>query len=169
MAADNFTITIEHLDGGSTTFSIPPGSGEQTGPQTVVLKIPLPPKGGEVDKSVETAVIVRPVYKNGSSYASKVLAGELPNTREVSTKNGMRVFEHEVKGIGVMVLYVFQGDDGVPVLVEDSGSFNRAYSIYHDVPGKYRIQTAVPKAAGDDFRYADKQVLRNVNNLIVGK
>lgn len=169
MAADNFTMTIEHIDGGSTTFSIPPGLGEQTGPQTMVLKIPLPAKDGDIDKSVEMAVIVRPVYSNGSSYVSKVLAGELLNAREVSTKNGMRVFEREVKGIGVMVLYVFQGDDGAPVLVEDSGSFNRAYSIYHDVPGKYRIQSAVPKTAGDDFRYVDKQVLRNVNNLTVGK
>ncbi|WP_241117457.1 hypothetical protein [Achromobacter xylosoxidans] len=169
MAAGNFTMTIEHLDGDSTTFSIPSGAGQQTGPQTLVLKIPLPSKDGEIDKSVEASVIVRPVYSNGSSYVSQVLAGELPDTHEIAPKNGMRVFERKVKGIGTMVLYVFQGDDGVPVLVEDSGSFNHAYGFYHDVPGKYRIQSAVPKAAGDDFRFADKQVLRNVNNLIVGR
>lgn len=107
MAAGNFTMTIEHLDGDSTTFSIPSGAGQQTGPQTLVLKIPLPSKDGEIDKSVEASVIVRPVYSNGSSYVSQVLAGNFPTPTKLP-QNGMRVFERKVKGIGTMVLYVFR-------------------------------------------------------------
>ncbi|MGE8452475.1 MAG: hypothetical protein ACN6OP_18015 [Pseudomonadales bacterium] len=44
------------------------------------------------------------------------------------------VRKREAKAIGMMVLCVFQGNDGVPVPEEDTGSFNRAYRFTHDVP-----------------------------------
>ncbi|WP_454673574.1 hypothetical protein [Achromobacter pestifer] len=161
-------VTIDHPGGGSTTFAVPPEMRKWSGTQAFVLDIPLDGPGTRASARHSAYTVVRSLPVNGHSYAAQLLAGKLSNTTEVGQVNGVRFFERNVAGMGeTFLLYVFADRGGNPVLVENWGNISYAYSIYHDVPGRFIVKVGYPKALGDDFAAMDEKVMRIIEAMIV--